>query len=68
MPFINLGSSNRVVSFSPGSVPRPALPGVNSQGRCPGRQLVLEVWPVLTLGVSVFLILSLIGLLLVRAN
>ena len=34
-------------------MPRPALPGVNSRGRCPGQQLELGVWPVLTLGVCV---------------
>ena len=46
-------------------MPRPALPGVNSRGRCPGRQLGLGVWPILTLGVCVFLILS-SSVLLVR--
>ena len=34
-------------------MPRPALPGVNGQGRRPGRLLVLGLWSVVTLDYSV---------------
>ena len=34
-------------------MPRPALPGVNGQGRRPGRLLALGLWSVVTLDYSV---------------
>ena len=49
-------------------MPRPALPGVNSQGRRPGRQFSVRGMAGIDTGCECVLILSLLGLLLVRAN